>query len=157
MQELLKIKLREYIAQSRPDLLISLQRSGSTGAYLEDKVSQLADLPERLLDDGKPMYEITELCMAALTADLAPSRFHLISEIVDDDFLPMADHLRVHGLLNYELINLLDVCEPVFEELGVDEDNRMLRYALTGAIQEYAHTNWNAKKLTLWLSHQGKN
>jgi len=155
MQELLKLKLKDFLAQNRPDVLIGLQQAGATGAYLEDKVSQLENLPERLLEEGKPGYLITELCMAALTADLAPSRFHFLSEILDDDFLPMADNLRVNGLLNYELINLLEACEPVFEELGTDENNRLLRFALTGTIQEYAQRNW--QKQTLWLSHLSKN
>lgn len=155
MQELLKLKLRDYLANNRPDVLTGLQQAGATGAYLEDKVKELDNLPERLFEEGKPGYLITELCMAVLTADLAPSRFHFISEILDEDFLPMADTLRVHGLLNYELINLLEVCEPVFNEMGTDESNRFLRYALTGTIQEYAQTNW--KKSSLWLSHPSKN
>lgn len=157
MEELLKLKLRSYLAQNRPDLLISLQQTGSTGAYLDDKMAQLNGLPERLLDEGKPPYIITELCMAALTADLGPSRFHVLSAIVDEDFLPIADTLRVNGLLTYELLNLLHVCEPVFEELGTDEDNRMLRYALTGTIQDYAQQNWTTPNIRLWLSHPSKN
>ncbi|WPU94800.1 hypothetical protein SNE25_04600 [Mucilaginibacter sabulilitoris] len=157
MQELLKLKLRDFLAQNRPEILIGLQENNATGDYLDDKISQLNDLPEKLLDDGKPMYEITELCMAALTSDLGPSRLHLIAEILDDDFLPMADMLRLQGLLNYELINLLDACEPVFQELGVDQNNRILRFAIGGAIQEYGQTNWTAKKIMLWLSHPSKN
>jgi hypothetical protein len=157
MQELLKLKLRDFLSQNRPDLLISLQQTGTTGDYLDDKVSLIDGLAERLLEEGKPPYLITELCMAALTADLAPSPFHLLEEILEEDFLPMADTLRVNGLLPYELINLLAVCAPVFEELGTDEDNRMLRFALTGTIQDYAEKNWNPQKLLLWLSHPAKN
>lgn len=155
MQELLKLKLRDYLAANRPDVLIGLQQAGSTGAYLDDKVNQLDNLPERLLEEGKPGYLITELCMAALTADLGPSRMYFLTEILDEDFLPLADTLRVNGLLTYELINLLEVCEPVFAEMGTDENNRMLRFALTGTIQEYSQRNW--QKSTLWLSHPSKN
>jgi hypothetical protein len=71
--------------------------------------------------------------------------------------LPIADTLRVNGLLPYELINLMSVCAPVFDELGTDEDNRTLRHALTGTIQEYAQRNWNPQKLLLWLSHRAAN
>ena len=157
MQELLKIKLRDYLQSNRPDLLISLQQDGKTGIYLDDKVESLDGLPERLLAEGRPPYIITELCMIALTADLGESRFQLLVEILDTDFLPMADSLRINGLLTYELINLMEECAPVFEEMGFNEEDRMLRYALTGTIQEYAERNWNTKNSGLWLSQPGKN
>jgi len=157
MQELLKIKLQDYLLQNRPDLLISLQRDGSTGAYLDDKIESLNGLPEKLLDEGRPPYIITEMCMAALTADLGSSRFQYLSELLDMDFLPMADTLRVNGLLTYELLNLMEECARIFEEMGFNEEDRMLRYALTGAIQEYAEKNWNTQNAALWLSPSGKN
>jgi hypothetical protein len=157
MQELLKIKLNTFLKQNRPDLLVALQQSGTTGSYLEDKIESISGLPERLLDEGRPPYIITELCMAALTADLGASRYQYLAELLDTDFLPMADNLRVNGLLTYELINLLEACEPVFEEMGFNEDNRMLRYALTGTIQEYAQRNWTSQNLRLWLSPSAKN
>jgi hypothetical protein len=157
MQELLKIKLNTFLQQNRPDLLITLQQDGKNGIYLEDKIESLDGLPERLLDEGRPPYIIMELCMAVLTADLGASRYQYLAELLDTEFLPMADSLRINGLLTYELINLLEECEPVFEEMGFNEEDRMLRYALTGTIQEYAERNWNTPNLTLWLSPSGKN
>jgi len=157
MQELLKIKLKDFLQLNRPDLLISLQQDGKTGIYLDDKIDSLEGLPERLLNEGRPPYIITELCMAALTADLCESRFQYLAELLDTDFLPMADSLRINGLLTYELINLMEECGPVFEEMGFNEEDRMLRYAVTGTIQEYAERNWNPQNLGLWLSQSGKN
>jgi hypothetical protein len=157
MQELLKIKLKDFLQLNRPDLLISLQQEGKTGIYLDEKVESLNGLPERLLEEGRPPYIISELCMAALTADLTESRFQLLAEILDTDFLPMADDLRIGGLLTYELINLLEECNPVFEEMGFNEEDRLLRYALIGTIQDYAERNWNTQNLELWLSLSGKN
>jgi hypothetical protein len=157
MQELLKIKLKDFLQLNRPDLLISLQQEGKTGIYLDEKVESLNGLPERLLEEGRPPYIISELCMAALTADLTESRFQLLAEILDTDFLPMADDLRISGLLTYELINLLEECNAVFEEMGFNEEDRLLRYALIGTIQDYAERNWNIQNLGLWLSQSGKN
>jgi len=157
MQELLKLKLKDFLQQNRPDLLISLQQDGKTGIYLDDKIDSLDGLPARLLDEGRPPYIITELCMVALTADLGESRFQYLAELVDTDFLPMADSLRINGLLTYELINLMEECNPVFEVMGFNEEDRMLRYAITGTIQEYADRNWNSQNLGLWLSPSGKN
>ena len=157
MQELLKIKLKDYLRSTRPDLLISLQQDGKTGIYLDDKIDSLDGLVERLLDEGRPPYIITELCMAALTAELGESRFQYLAELVDTDFLPMADSLRVNALLTYELLNLMEECHPVFEEMGFNEEDRLLRYALIGTIQDYAERNWNTQNLALWLSLSGKN
>ncbi|HVW95872.1 MAG TPA: hypothetical protein VHA56_07885 [Mucilaginibacter sp.] len=157
MQELLKLKLKDFLQQNRPDLLISLQQEGQTGIYLDDKTESLDGLPEKLLAEGRPPYVITELCMAALTADLGESRFQYLAELLDTDFLPMADSLRVNGLLTYELINLMEECNPVFEEMGFNAEDRMLRYAIAGTIQEYAERNWNSQNLALWLSLSGKN
>ena len=156
MQELLKIKLHQFLATNRPDLLLSLQQGGVTGLYLDDKVGLLGDMPERLLDEGKPHYLVMELCLAALTADLAPSPFHLVEEIVETDFLPAADTLRVSGLLAYELTNLVSVCEPVFQKWGTDETNWKLRFALTGAIREYAEQYWQPQKLWSWLTQRSR-
>jgi len=157
MQELLKIKLKGFLQLNRPDLLISLQQQGKTGIYLDEKVESLNGLPEKLLKEGRPPYIISELCMTALTADLTESRFQLLAEILDTDFLPMADDLPISGLLTYELINLLEECNPVFEEMGFHEEDRLLRYALIGTIQDYAERNWNTQNLELWLSLAGKN
>jgi hypothetical protein len=153
MQELLKIKLKDFLQLNRPDLLISLQQEGKTGIYLDEKVESLNGLPERLLEEGRPPYIISELCMA----DLTESRFQLLAEMLDTDFLPMADDLRISGLLTYEFINLLEECDPAFEEMGFNEEDRLLRYALIGAIQDYAERNWNTQNLELWLSLAGKN
>ena len=73
MQELLKIKLQDYLLQNRPDLLISLQHEGKTGIYLDDKIDSLGGLPERLLDEGRPPYIINELCIP----DCGPCRIPL--------------------------------------------------------------------------------
>src|SRR6185312_15016108 len=152
MQELLKLKLKDFLQQNRPDLLISLQQEGKTGIYLDDKIESLDGLPEKLLAEGRPPYIITELCMSVLTADLGESRFQYLAELLDTDFLPAADSLRVNGLLTYELMNLMEECRPVFEEMGFNADDRMLRYAITGTIQEYSERNWNSQNLELWLS-----
>jgi hypothetical protein len=157
MQELLKIKLQDYLRQNRPDLLIALQQDGNTGIYLDDKMESLDGLPERLLNEGRPPYIIIDLCMSALTANLGDSRFQYLAELLDTDFLPMADNLRIDCLLTYEIINLLEECEPVFADMGFNQEGLMLRYALIGTIQEYAERNWNTQNLTLWLSPSGKN
>jgi len=157
MQELLKLKLKNFLQQNRPDILVMLQQDGSTGIYLDQKINSLLDMPEKLLVDGRPPYIMVELCIAALTADLENSHFEYLSELLDTEFPAVSDTFRINGLLTYELLNLLEECRPLFDQLGFNEEDSMLRYAITGTIQAYAERNWNSKNSGLWLSQSGKN
>lgn len=40
-----------------------------------------------------------------------------------------------HGILHYELSNILELCAPLME--GLDDDDRFLRYEVIGMIAEY--------------------
>ena len=140
MQEILIGKLRSYLVANNPDLLIGLQADLSVTSYLEDKVSLVMPLAEQLISEGKPQYIIEELCMNALTEDLRPSMFNYISAILENEFLQTYNRFRELGVLTYEIINMIEACKPVFEKLGFTEENendRMLKYAITGAISEY--------------------
>ena len=140
MHTILTEKLRSYLAENNPDMLVGLQSSFSVTRYLEDKVALVMPLAELLIAEGKPQYIIEELCMEELTKALRPSKFHYIKEILEEDFLPAYGRFREMGVLTYEIINLIEACKPAFETIGFreeNEDDRQLRYAITGSIQEY--------------------
>lgn len=40
-----------------------------------------------------------------------------------------------HGILHYELTNILELCAPIMK--GLDEDDRFLRYEVIGTIADY--------------------
>ncbi|MES2457853.1 MAG: hypothetical protein V4594_20005 [Bacteroidota bacterium] len=78
--------------------------------------------------------------MESLTAELRPSKYLYLKEILEEEFT--GDHLvmREAGTLTYELVNLITACSPIFKALGFSEeaiDNRILRYAVIGQIREY--------------------
>lgn len=140
MQEMLKEKLWTYIVHNNPDLMLNLQKDFSVTGYLEMKVFNVQPLVSQLLAKKNPEYIIEALCMQELTKDLLPSKFNYISNILENEFTQDFLRIKESGLLTYEIINLITESETVFETLGfteVNEQDRMLRYAITGTIRQY--------------------
>lgn len=140
MQEMLKEKLWTYIVHNNPDLMLNLQQDFAVTHYLEEKVNGIQVLTSQLRAENKPGYIIEALCMEELTKDLLPSKFNFIHNILENEFTQDFQRLNESGLVNYEIVNLISESETVFETLGFMEDNeqnRMLRYAITGTIRQY--------------------
>ncbi|MCK9412683.1 MAG: DUF1896 domain-containing protein [Prolixibacteraceae bacterium] len=140
MQEMLKEKLWTYIVQNNADLMLNLQQDFSVTGYLEQKVFNVQPLASQLLAENKPGYIIEELCMEELTKDLRPSKFNYIHSVLEDEFGQNFLRIKESGLLTYEIVNLISESETVFETLGftqVNEQYRMLRYAIAGTIRQY--------------------
>ncbi|MBI1782968.1 MAG: DUF1896 family protein [Sphingobacteriales bacterium] len=140
MQGTLINNLYQYIRANNPDILLNLEETGSVTTYLSDKVSSVDFLYKQLSTEGKPAYIIEELCMNFLTQDLKPSRYTYIRSILEAEFELKYKDLIESGLLLYEVSNMIKYCQPVFDDLNfseANEDNRFLRYAITGVIKEY--------------------
>ena len=140
MQENLINKLHEYITQNNPDLLLTLQEKNGVTSYLINKTSIIKDLLAQLQEAKKPEYIIEEICMEELTKDLRPSKYNYIVNILEEDFATTYNNLQQSGKLLYEVVNIISYCDPVFESLKFseeNEDNRQIRYAVTGIINEY--------------------
>ena len=140
MQEMLKEKLWTYIVHNNPDLMLNLQQDSTVTYYLEEKVNGIQFLTSQLRTENKHGYVIEALCMEELTKDLLPSKFNYIRNILEEEF--ELDFLRIKesGLLTYEIMNLISESETVFETLGfteVNEQDRMLHYAIAGTIRQY--------------------
>lgn len=140
MQQILIAKLHEYLIQNNADLLTSLQAKNNVSVYLKDKVNSVGPLADELIAESTPGYIIHERCMDELTKDLRPSRFNYIISILDEEFETDYNQFEESGILTYEVINLVEVCKPVFEALGFtveNEDDKGLRYAITGTVKNY--------------------
>ena len=140
MQELLINKLHEYLRQNIPDVLFELEEKNAVTQFLKDRVSMISDFLQQLQEEKKPAYLIEELCMEELTKDFRPSKFNYLIQILEEDFESIYQQLQKSGTLRYEVINIIGYCESVFESLQFSEeseDNRQLRYAVTGVISEY--------------------
>jgi|GEM_PF-1149087 len=66
-------------------------------------------------------------------------RYDYLSLVLEDEFEHTYLQFHISGILVYELLNLLPVCSPHFDEFGFpdSEDSRLLRYAVTGTIAQY--------------------
>jgi hypothetical protein len=144
MLDTLIIKLKDYLINDRPDLMVTLEQEGKVTTYLEDKIATITNLCENLLKEGKPAYIVEEVCMEELTKDLHPSKFNYLLLILEEEFETDYYRIKENGILYYEVINLMNVCEPVFERLGFTEEtetDRSLRYAIISEIHLYLKSN----------------
>ncbi|MGY3212426.1 hypothetical protein [Mucilaginibacter sp. HD30] len=55
--------------------------------------------------------------------------------ILEEEFLTAYLCFSGNGILHYELTNILELCAPLLT--GLDEDDRFLRYEVTGMIAIY--------------------
>jgi Domain of unknown function (DUF1896) len=143
MQGIFINNLYQYIRENNPDILLELEQTGNVTTYLSNKVNTVELLYEQLSKEGKPTYIIEELCMNFLTEDLKPSRYNYILTILESDFEIKYKQLSESGLLIYEISNIVKYCQSVFDDLNLSEENeddRFLRYAITGVINEYLNT-----------------
>ena len=139
MKKILINKLHEYIRENNPDLLFQLEADRKVIEYLTDKISTVSALI-RQVNSGKPAYIIEDACMDILTQDLRPSKFKYISNVLKEDFADTHQRLQESGTLKFEVINMISLCQSVFEDLNFseeNEDNQFLRYAIIGTIKEY--------------------
>lgn len=139
MQQILREKLWGYIVAHNPELMLSLQEEFSVSQYLAEKASLVMPLVERLIAEGNPQYIIEELCLQEMTAELKPSKFLYIREIVEEEFPTQFAALQESGTLTYEIVNLITECSELFSELGFREngENKSLRYAVIAEVEEY--------------------
>jgi len=140
MEPILIAKLRAYIAYSHPDLLLQLLEENKLATYLEEKVKEVMPVAERWLNEAKPLYIVEELCLDAMTAELKPSRYLYIRDILMEEFEQDYERLRKNGMLPYEISNMIEACKDIFEEFDFNtenEDNRFLKYAVIGQVHDY--------------------
>ncbi len=148
MQDILIRKLYEYIRENNPDLLFQLEENGQVAEYLATKVDSVVGLQNQ---SGKTTvsYLAEDTCMESLTQDLRPSKYHYIINILEEDFASAYANLLDSGLLRLEAVNMIHYCESIFEDLKFSEEtesNQFLRYAITGAINEYLESNVTREK-----------
>lgn len=133
-------KLRAYILINNPELAERLHADYSMSQYLEDKVVAVMPLLQQLQAAGNPDHSIEELCLNAMTEDLRPSRFQYIRELMEMEFPQEYGQLVLKGVLTFEVIQILELCNSVFEIFDFSEktkDSRFLRYAVIVVLHQH--------------------
>lgn len=136
MKTILANKLYEYLRDNNPDILFRLSESNSTGSYFKEKL----DAIESLLLQDKPAYQVEYECMNGMTADLRPSKFNYIKDIIEDEFPKDFQRLHDSGVLIFEVINMIASAKDVFDKIPLTEENEddsMLRSTVIGVISDY--------------------
>ncbi len=147
MQNILINKLHEYIREYNPDLLMRLEEDGKVIEYVFNKVSTVCALVNQL-NKEQPDYIIEASCMDVLTQDLRPSKFNYISSVLEEEFGTTYQQLQKSGTIKFEVINLINKCQSVFDDLNFseeNEDNQFLRYCIIGTISEYLEESVTVK------------
>ena len=140
MQQLLKQKLHDFIRNNNPDILVALEADKSVSKFIDAKVDTVKFLLEDLVRENKPAYIVEELSLNELTKEFKPSKFNYIINILEEDFEFAFYSLEKSGLILYEVANIINQCEEVFQAFDFNEENEdswQLRYAITGIISEY--------------------
>ena len=140
MQDILTNKLHQYISENNPDLLLTLQEKNEGAQYLNNKISEVNHLLQELQEANTPEYIIEQVCLSELTKDLRPSKYNYIKDILEEEFEFAFYNLQKSGTLVYEVVNIIRQSEEVFQAFDFNEeneDNRQLKYAITGIISEY--------------------
>lgn len=143
MEEILIIKLHNHIRENNPDLLLQLEQEAGVTSYLQEKVNALSSFIE-LSKKEQPEYIVEEACMDLLTADLKPSRYNYIKNLIGEDFEKHAEVFERNGILQTEIINLVSYCKEIFDSIAFNEsneDDHFIKYTITGAVSEYLESN----------------
>ena len=64
--------------------------------------------------------------------------YEFVKEIFEEAFPDKYQQLLNAGIIQFEIVNLLDICKEVFIQfpLSQNEENRLLQYAIIGAIND---------------------
>lgn len=140
MEKVLKEKLWAYMVHYNPDLLFSLLEEAELSAYLDKKVGGISSLIEKLNQEEKPGYLIEEACLAELTAELKPSRYRFILDVLEEEFPADYGRMEQAGTLTYEVLNIIEACKDTLDVLEFNEKNmgeRHIRYAVIAEVHGY--------------------
>lgn len=138
--------LNEFIKnliKSYPDLLLEVQENGQVEPFIQGKLEAIQPIIQSLKEAGQPIYIIEQLALDHLMGTVGPSRYDYIMDVLEVDFVQLYSEMQRSGVFAYEAIGILLKVTHVFDEFAFTEankDDRFLRYAILGAIQEFITT-----------------
>lgn len=61
--------------------------------------------------------------------------YDYVKLVLEEEFFRTYLRFSNHGILHYELTNILEICAPLIK--GLNEDDRFLKYEVIGTIADY--------------------
>jgi hypothetical protein len=158
MQEILAKKLHAYIIENNPELLLSLQQENRLTDYLKQNLASVDTLLNQLIRENKPLYLIEEMCLEEMTQALRPSKYQYIRQVIEEvcHETTVGEPGRKYRcftqykILNYEIINLIAVCQPLFDAFQFstnNEDDPHLKYTIRKTVEEFVRPGFVARNL----------
>lgn len=86
-------------------MLLRLEEGGKVTEYLLERAKSVSALIN-LMNNGQPAYIIEDACMDILTADLKPSKYNYICNVLEEEF---ESKYQLHidtNLLKFKIIYL---------------------------------------------------
>ncbi|ATP57411.1 hypothetical protein CPT03_13490 [Pedobacter ginsengisoli] len=142
MKEQFKKQLENYLVQHNPELIISLQHR-ALDQYMEEKLARHLPQFNAFIVNGKACDLISRVVMKVLTADLRPSKYDYLHNLLKEEFTEDYLRLRENGTLTQEIVQLIALCTPIFSSLHFSEaklNDKLIRHAICWQIDQYLHT-----------------
>jgi hypothetical protein len=136
MSDKLQGLLLGYIRENNPDLLSQLDEDDALHAWVIEKIREV----EMVLQQSKPSVIPDNEFMDLMTADLKPSKFHYVRDLLEDQFPEDFDRMLEAGTLRFDIIQIIGACGNLFEEMPlreVMEENAQLDHAVKNVIMNH--------------------
>ncbi len=136
MSDKLQGLLLGYIRENNPDLLFQLDEDDALHAWVIEKIREV----EMVLQQSKPSVIPDNEFMDLMTADLKPSKFHYVRDLLEDQFSEAFDGMLEAGTLRFDIIQIIGLCSELFEEMPLREnieENTQLDHAVKKVIDGY--------------------
>ena len=124
-----------YIKENNPALLNQLEQDDALHQWVFEKIQEV----ELVLDQAKPSNFSESAFMEVFKADLHPSRFRYVRDLLETEFTDVYERMLESGTLQYELVNMVSACHYLFADMPLveDMDNPALDHAVAAVINEY--------------------
>lgn len=135
MTDKLQGLLLGYIKANNPELLFQLEQDDALHQWVMEKIQEV----ELVLNNAKPTNLSETAFMKMFRADLQPSRFRFVRDLLEAEFTDAHDRMLEAGTLQYELVNIVCACHDLFDDMPLmhDMENPQLDHAIAGVINDY--------------------
>jgi len=124
MEAVLLENFRIYLIHNNPELILMHGSGYSLPDYIAEKMNSVRPLMNQLIAEGHPDYLVSLICHSKLIEDLRPSKANYIRGILEAQFPQDTFRMKEYGVLTYGLVNLIALCNPLFQAYGFSKSNQ---------------------------------